>query len=181
MQFSVIWINVYLPDLKTWLKDSLWYSKLSNYKLNHYGFCLIINNEFKSFLCNRSQTLESNNRMARKWEYLSPHSICGLTTKIKMVGNTSCRWSRNFIDSSELNALSSVVLYNTSKRKKTGKKYIVLVIGVLVFLHANIANKRIWCVQWKLCLLMIHIVNILRALIIADTYRVLKLLNLNEI
>ena len=53
-----------------------------------------------------------------------------------------------------------------------------LVIGVLALLHANIANYRIRCVQWKLCLLMIHVytlfANILQALIIANTYRVLK-------
>ena len=44
-------------------------------------------------------------------------------TKIKMAENTSRRRSRNVLDYSELNALSSFVLYNTSKRKKTWKKY----------------------------------------------------------
>ena len=57
--------------------------------------------------------------MARNSGHLSPHSICGLTTKIKMGENTSRLRPRNVLDYSELNALSSVVLYNTSKRKKT--------------------------------------------------------------
>ena len=60
--------------------------------------------------------------MARNSGHLSPHSICGLTTKIKIAENqenTSRRRSRNVLDYSELNALSSVVLYNTPKRKKT--------------------------------------------------------------
>ena len=63
--------------------------------------------------------------MARNSGHLSPHAICGLTPKIKMAENTSRRRSRNALDYSELNALSSVVLYDTSKRKKTGKKYLV--------------------------------------------------------
>ena len=67
-----------------------------------------------------SQRNEPNNvSIARNSGHLSPHSICGLTTKIKMAENTSRRRSRNVLDYSERNALSSVVLYNTSKRKKT--------------------------------------------------------------
>lgn len=66
--------------------------------------------------------------MARNSGHLSLHEICGLTPDIKMAENMSRRRSRNVLDYSELNALSSVVLYHTlyhyhyhytSKRKKT--------------------------------------------------------------
>ena len=57
--------------------------------------------------------------MVRNLGHLSPHSFCGLTTKIKIAENTSRRRSGNVLDYSEVNALSCVVLYNTSKSKKT--------------------------------------------------------------
>ena len=68
---------------------------------------------------NKRPTVVFIGNMTRNSGHLSPHSICGLTTKIKMAENTSRRRSRNVLDYLELNALSSVVLYNTSKRKKT--------------------------------------------------------------
>ena len=73
----------------------------------------------ETVLTNRFDIFTVSETMARNSGHLSPHSICGLTTKIKMAKNTSRRRSRNVLDYSELNALSSVVLYNTSKRKKT--------------------------------------------------------------
>ena len=66
-----------------------------------------------------TQCVELLDIMARNSGHLSPHSICGLTTKIKIAENTSRLRPRNVLDYSELNALSSVILYNTSKRKKT--------------------------------------------------------------
>ena len=63
--------------------------------------------------------------MARNRGHLSPYTICGVTPKIKMAESRIRRRLTNVIDYSELNALSSVVLYKTSKRKKTGKKYLV--------------------------------------------------------
>ena len=69
--------------------------------------------------------MKNSRIMARNRGHLSLHAICSLTPKIKMVENRSHRRLRNVITYSELNALSSVVLYNTSKRKKTGKKYLV--------------------------------------------------------
>jgi len=63
--------------------------------------------------------------MARNRGHLSPYAIYSLTPKIKMAENRSRRRLRNVVNYAELNALFSVVLYNTSKRKKTGKKYLV--------------------------------------------------------
>jgi len=63
--------------------------------------------------------------MARNRAHLSLYAIYSLTPKIKMGENRSRRQLRNVVSYSELNALFSVILYNTSKRKTTGKKYLV--------------------------------------------------------
>ena len=50
-----------------------------------------------------------------------------------MAESRSRRRLRNVLDYSKLNALSSVVLYHTSKRKKTGKKYLESTFGKSFF------------------------------------------------